>query len=99
MNIPTKIMVGSKAYSVEVVEAMLDKAEMGNINLRQKRIRIGETSNVTGAPYTEKQKAETFWHEVVHAILHDMKSPLYRNEKFVDGFSSRLTKVVLTSKA
>jgi len=42
--------------------------------------------------------SDTFWHEVTHAILHDMGSKLYNNEKFVNGFSDRLNKVVLTAK-
>ena len=98
MNIPKKIVVGTREYSVEIVEAMLEKAEMGHINLTKQRIRIAEKSNVTGAAFTADQMLDTFFHEATHAILHDMGSRLYKNEKFVDGFSSRLTKIMTTKE-
>jgi len=98
MQIPKMITVGNREYSVEIVEAMLDKADMGNINLTRQRIRVAEKSNLTGKSFTPQQINDTFWHEVTHAILHDMGSPLYKNEKFVDGFSSRLNNVVLTAR-
>lgn len=38
-----------------------------------------------------------FWHELTHAILHDMGED-WRNEKFVIGFSKRLTQAIQTAK-
>jgi hypothetical protein len=38
-----------------------------------------------------------FWHELTHAILHDMGED-WRNEKFVTGFSKRLTQAIHTAK-
>jgi hypothetical protein len=98
MNIPTKILVGTKEYSVEIVEALLDKADMGQVNLKHHKVRIAKKSNITGQAFTSAQINDTFWHEVTHAILHDMGSKLYNNEVFVHGFSSRLNNVVLTAK-
>jgi hypothetical protein len=45
-----------------------------------------------------RKRAETFWHEVTHAILHDMGNPLWKNEQFVTQFSKRLNQVVQTAK-
>lgn len=47
---------------------------------------------------TEAQRSETFWHEVTHAILHDMKDPRWNDEKFVTAFSKRLNQVINTAK-
>lgn len=38
-----------------------------------------------------------FWHELTHAILHDMGAD-WRNEKFVVDFSKRLTQAIQTAK-
>lgn len=37
--------------------------------------------------------SETFWHEVTHAILHDMRRDDLNNESFVKAFSKRLSQV------
>jgi len=100
MDIPKKITVGAREYSIEIVEALLDKADyvMGTVNLTHQKVKIAQKSNKTGQVFTSAQMSDTFWHEVTHAILHDMGSKLYNNEKFVNGFSDRLNKVVLTAK-
>ena len=46
-----------------------------------------------------RRKTQTFWHEVVHAILFDMgQHTLNHDERFVDGFAKRLTQVVYTAR-
>lgn len=42
--------------------------------------------------------AETFWHEVTHAILRDMDHPQWDDETFVTAFSKRLTQVIYTAR-
>ena len=42
--------------------------------------------------------AETFWHEVTHAILRDMDHPEWADEHFVTAFSKRLTQVIYTAR-
>jgi len=49
-------------------------------------------------PRSDTARAETFWHETVHAILYDMEHKLWRNEKFVTEFSKRLNQVIHTAK-
>lgn len=97
--IPRRIRVGKKMYSVEVVEAMLEKAHMGRVDYPRQTIRLGLKNNVTGRKFATTDVQETFWHEVVHAILYDMgKDTLNRDERFVTGFANRLTKAINSAR-
>lgn len=51
-----------------------------------------------GVQRKPEQISETFWHEVTHAILHDMEHPLWKDEKFVTAFSKRLNQVINTAR-
>jgi hypothetical protein len=47
----------------------------------------------------KEELADTFWHEVVHAILEDMgQYELNKNEAFVTQFANRLTVAIKTAK-
>lgn len=46
---------------------------------------------------TLPQQTQTFWHELLHAALHDMGHPLYDNELFVDALAKRLATASLTA--
>ena len=99
MKLPTKIRVGRRWYSVEVVEAMLDKAVIGRVHYDNRRIQLGRTSNTTGKEFRPEQIADTFWHEVVHTILRDMgEHRLNSNEAFVTKFANRLTEAIQHAK-
>ena len=99
MKIPTRIRVGRRWYSVEVVEAMLDKAVIGRVHYDDRRIQLGRKSNTTGKVFKPEQIADTFWHEVVHTILRDMgEHRLNSNEAFVTKFANRLTETINTAK-
>ena len=99
MKRPTRIRVGKKQYSVEVVEAMLRKREMGRVHYDRKTIEIGRMSNTTGKRYSNTEVADTFWHEVTHAILEEMgEHGLNHDEKFVTEFANRLTQVIKTAE-
>ena len=99
MKLPTKIRVGRRWYSVEVVEAMLDKRDMGRVHYHEQRIQLGRTSNITGKQFKPEQIADTFWHEIVHTILRDMgEHRLNSNEAFVTKFANRLTEAINTAK-
>ena len=54
--------------------------------------------NKVNAPETAAEISDTFWHELTHAILHDMEHPLCRNERFVSGFSERLNRAVNSAR-
>jgi hypothetical protein len=45
--------------------------------------------------FTSNEINESFWHELVHAILYDMdEHKLNRNEAFVTAFAKRLSEAV-----
>lgn len=44
------------------------------------------------------EKRETFFHELTHAVLYEMKNPLWCNEQFVDEFARLLTQAINTSE-
>jgi predicted SprT family Zn-dependent metalloprotease len=97
--IPRKMRVGNKQYSVEIVEAMLEKKRMGHVHYPTQTIKLGLRSNVSNKKYAENVLQETFWHEVTHAILHDMgRDTLNRDEKFVTEFAHRLAKAIRTAR-
>jgi predicted SprT family Zn-dependent metalloprotease len=96
--IPYRIRVGDKLYSIDVVETMRRKNEMGRTYYDLQRIEIGETSNVNGRKYTENEIDDTFWHELVHAILFEMGHRLHNNEDFVTAFAGHLAKAIKSAK-
>ena len=93
--IPRKMRIGNKQYSVEIVEAMLEKRVMGRISYTAQTIKLGRRSNVTRKTFAPEQVQESFWHEVIHGILYDMgRDTLNRDERFVTEFAHRLTKAI-----
>lgn len=98
MELPKKIKVGDRWYSVEIVETMERKAHMGYVYYGTGAIEIAKKSNVTNKQYTNDEISDTFWHELTHAILYDMGSNLHSNEKFVTRFANRLAKAINTAK-
>ena len=99
LQIPRKVRVGARQYSIEIVEAMLEKKRMGAINYPQQTIRLGLRSNTTNKKYPVSDVHETFWHELTHAILHDMgRDTLNKDERFVTEFSHRLHKAIKSAR-
>ena len=98
MNIPKKIKVGDKWYSVDVVESMRNKTMMGEAHYPSQTITLGRKTH-HGVPFKLSALHETFWHELVHAILHDMKEhELNEREQFVEEFSLRLARAINTAR-
>ena len=98
MVIPKQMKIGKKRYKVTVVPKMPIKNDMGRTYYAQQEIMVGLAHNPTGIPYSHAQINETFWHEVTHAILFEMNSPLAFNERFVDQFGYMLSKAIFTAK-
>lgn len=98
MQLPRKIKVGDRWYSVEIVETMQRRAQMGCVYYGTGAIEVATKSNTTDKPYTKAEVSDTFWHELTHAILYDMGSSLYKNEKFVTRFANRLSKAINTAR-
>lgn len=97
--VPRRMRIGKKLYSIEVVKALLEKKYMGRVYYPQQTIKLGRTSNVNGRRIRQEEMQDTFWHEVTHAILHDMGChTLNKNEKFVTGFANRLTRGIYSAQ-
>jgi len=98
LKLPKKLKVGERWYSVDIVETMERKATMGYVHYGVRAISVALKSNVTNKPYSNDEVSDTFWHELTHAILFDMGSNLYKDEKFVTRFANRLSKAINTAK-
>lgn len=82
--IPSAVYVGKTRYDI-VVQAVPRKG-FGCIYFAQRVIQI--------TPRQAPKMRLTFWHELTHAILHDMGHGLATNERFVEQFSERLHKAI-----
>ena len=99
--IPHKMRVGRKKYLVRIVRRPTyrqHQKDVGMIDYVNKLIEVA-THNKDGKDLTAACAYETFWHELTHAILHDMKRyTLNRDEAFVEGFAKRLSTAILTAE-
>ena len=98
MTLPSSMTVGEHQYGIHVVKYMQRKGGMGVTYYGNKCISVATHSNRSREPFAAPDFNETFWHELTHAILFEMGSPLYGNEKFVTDFSSRLSKAINTAE-
>jgi hypothetical protein len=99
MQLPKTIKVGKVTYPVVQPFCLLPPDCAGSVTYGQ-AIRIAFKMR-TGDRITarsERQRSETFWHELTHAILHDMGSKLEANEQFVTEFSKRLNNAIHSAK-
>ena len=98
LTLPKKLRVNDKWYSVDVVESMRNKAHMGEANYPNQTITIARKTH-HGVPFKLSALHETFWHELVHCILHSMgEDKLNDDERFVEEFSNRLAKAIETAR-
>jgi hypothetical protein len=89
MQIPSEFKLGRKKYSVALV-SNLPKRVKGRVYPTQGMIQLSAAYSGVAA--------ETFWHEVTHAILHDMGDTRWKDEKFVTEFSRRVYQVIKTAE-
>lgn len=98
-QLPTRIRIGKRLYSIDVVETMINKGDMARHYPALQKIKIAQRSNLTGRRFKPDDINDSFWHEVVHAILHDMgEHTLNKNEAFVSAFAKRLTKAIKSAR-
>lgn len=93
-KIPEKLIVGSIEYKVDLKDS-IDKEEDFGWWSCDGTIEIARS--VGRVAVSESRKRQTFWHELTHAILHQMgKTDLNDDESFVNTFSSFLSGAVDT---
>lgn len=98
MIIPTRITVGDHKYTIHMCKQMPGKGVMGAVHYNLGTIQLATHSNTSNGRYSPSRLQETFWHEITHAILHDMGHKLHTNERFVTDFSSRLSKAISSAR-
>ena len=99
LTVPRRIRIGKKQYSIDVVESMLNNGDMARVFYDKRKIQLGQRSNKTGRKFTDDEMQESFWHELVHAILYDMdEHKLNRNERFVTEFSKRISEAITSAR-
>lgn len=91
-KIPKKLIVGGVDYTIKSLEQVNCGRDFGDWDCLG-TIRIAEKSGCS--TITEARKRQTLWHELTHAILHQMgEYELCDNERFVNTFSSFLSGAV-----
>ena len=85
------IKIGKTTYEVFKIDRFpRSPACKGRIYYNHKIIALALRAGVTNRKYSPAEISQTFGHEVVHAMLYDMKEhALNKNEKFVDGLAKR----------
>lgn len=88
--IPKKFSVGALDYKVEIVENLRYGEEFGHWDGTTCTIRIAKTAG--GEPLSDRRKEQTFFHELIHAVLDSIgEDELNENEQFIDAFSNALS--------
>ena len=85
-SIPTAVKVGKQPYQVQYKQRT-PKTMYGSIYYDRKIIEVFKNDDAA-------RERNTFWHELTHAILHEMGHELSRNEKFVTEFADKLSGAV-----
>ena len=94
MLLPKTIEVGKSIYTINQPKEITKC--LGQIDYTEKVIDVA--THARNYKLADGERSETFWHELTHAILHDMKSKLDYDEKFVTAFSQRLDQAINTAK-
>jgi hypothetical protein len=90
----TKVTIGKTRYTVQIVDKFPRSTRTGEIDFDEKTIKLARYGAISGRKLSDHEMAGVFWHEAMHAILKDMNNMLAHNEKFVEGVSSRLAKLL-----
>ena len=96
MRIPKKITVGESKYKIALHEQLIDGDALGAINFGRKEIALA--THTMGKRIPKEEINNSFWHEMVHAILFDMGHDLCDNERFVRAFANKLSDAIDSAK-
>jgi hypothetical protein len=92
MAIPKEFKIFGETYKVKQL-AKIDKlGSWGEHNPNKNVIKILKSLN-------DEQKQQTFYHEILHVILYNLKyDELNEDEVFIDRLSKALHQIITTSK-
>lgn len=95
-QLPYAFTIGKAHYTVRLYDAKFKQNSFGHIIYVARHINI--VKSVGGVPRNPSAVRGTFWHEMTHAVLAEMKSDLAFDEQFVSMFASRLHKAIETAE-
>lgn len=95
--IPSQMQVGKHKYIVRQERIVDNGLCRGQVNIKTKTVMLAER-DVHGHKFSADERYETLFHELTHAVLYEMKSPLTYNEKFVTKFAKLLTDAIVSAK-
>ena len=100
MKIPKEVVIGNTPHLVCTKNSVVYKNAVcrGFFNEDEYTITIAKGNPLRGYTYDTEERANTFWHELTHAILYDMDCKLTNDEKFVTAFANRLDEAIKTAK-
>lgn len=98
MEFPKTLRLGKRNYYISKRRYARKKGTMAEVNYALRLIEIATHSKITGVAYKREAVHDSFWHELTHAILHEMHHPLRDDEKFVTRFANLLTQAIQTAK-
>jgi hypothetical protein len=87
--------IGDTVYTVEQPKYIHVQLARGLCSYQRATLSIALNYNTgTKRPIKPAQRRATFWHEVTHAILHDMGDRRHKDEGFVNAFATRLSAAI-----
>lgn len=100
MKIPKEVVIGNIPHLVCTEKQIMVNNTIchGSFDEETHTITIAKGNPLRGYKYDADEQANTFWHELTHAILYDMNCMLTHDEKFVTAFSNRLDQAIKTAK-
>jgi hypothetical protein len=100
MKIPKEVVIGNIPHLVCTEKQIMVNNTIchGSFDEETHTITIAKGNPLRGYKYDADEQANTFWHELTHAILYDMNCKLTHDEKFVTAFSNRLDQAIKTAK-
>ena len=100
MKIPKQVTIGNTPHLVCTKKQLMVGKTLcrGTFNEETHTITIAQGNTERGYIYNADERANTFWHELTHAILYDMNNKLTHDERFVTEFSNRLDQAIKTAR-
>jgi hypothetical protein len=100
MKIPKEVVIGNTPHQIRTKKSVVvgNTVCHGSFDEEAHTITIAQGNPLRGYIYEADERANTFWHELTHAILYDMGCTLTHNEKFVTEFSNRLDQAIKTAR-
>lgn len=96
MKIPSTFQIGKYTYTVEIVKRIKkDGTCWGRSYIYQNRIKL--STHTASRALTPAEIEATFWHEVMHCMLHDMGHSLWNDEAFVNAVGENLQTIIATA--